>query len=137
MYFRRNSRVVRKVLSLSLLSYLYFLLSARQWWVFVFIYWWADTLYLEKGANQAVGNILQSTKCMMGVLVNPWILGRIRWNWNIFTMVELLLIFLLVFSWTNKPKILHLSSSTKCQSLRNSFISYNLSYFIGLLLFLT
>jgi len=37
---------------MSLLSYLYSQLSARQWWVFVFI-GSADTLYLEKGANTA------------------------------------------------------------------------------------
>jgi len=33
-------------------------LSARQWWVFVFI-GSADTLYLEKGANTAIDGVYQ------------------------------------------------------------------------------
>ena len=56
-----------------LLSYLYFWLSARQWWVFVFIGDGMNTGYLEKGANisyTAVGNILHLE---FGLLALAWI----------------------------------------------------------------
>ena len=61
--------IILKQQEMSLLSYLYLKLSARQWWVFVFI-GSADTLYLEKGAKRChecmrSGEYFTISKCMM------------------------------------------------------------------------